>query len=182
MQEAAEVMILFKAFQCHYFCHDYGGSGSVREALMIQAGFPIEKILPFMYVRATARKMVEAKRPGGYNQRAYFTLDKARSLVLQAQCIKTAGILLPEYESSKDITEDLLALIEDKRQTPGGADVFLITRNAKLPDDFAHALNFACIGIWHVHNCYPDISKLATIKLAPEQQNFAEITAKAWGE
>jgi hypothetical protein len=182
VEEAREIMRLFKAFQCHYFCHDYGGSGSVREALMVQSGFPLEKILPFMYVRATIRKMVEAKRPGGFSQRAYYTIDKARSLVLQAQSLKTQAILLPEYASSKDITHDLLALIEDKSSRPSAADVFLITRNAKMPDDFAHALNFACVGIWHIHNCYPDLSKLAEIKLTRQQKNFAEPLTQSWEE
>jgi len=183
IEEAQEVMRLFKAFQCHYFCHDYGGSGSVREALMIQSGFPIEKILPFMYVRATVNKMVEAKRPGGFNQRAYYTVDKARSLVLQAQCIKTQAIQLFKYDSeSQEILHDLLALIEAKSERPGAADVFLITRNAKMPDDFAHALNFACIGIWHVHKAYPDLTKLTQIKLTPEQRNFADPVVQDWNE
>jgi len=179
-EEAAEVIRLFDAFQCHYFAHDYGGSGSVREALMVQAGFPLDKILPYMYVRATARKMVEAKKPGGFNQRPYFSLDKARSLVLQAQSIKSGVILLPEYESSKDITHDLLALIEEKHDMPQSADVYLIRRNAKMSDDFAHALNYACISIWHLHHCYPDLSKLEKFKLSPEQARFASPNITVW--
>jgi hypothetical protein len=81
--------------------------------------------------------------------------------------------LLPEYESSKDITHDLLALMEDRRDVPSGADIFLIRRNAKLIDDFAHALNYGCIAIWHAFQCYPDLSKLVAIKLTPQQMNFA---------
>jgi hypothetical protein len=180
MEEVVDIMRLFKAFQCHYFCHDYGGAGAVREALMIQAGFPIEKIFPFAYVRATSRKMVEMKRPGGHNQRAYFSLDKARSLVLQALCLKALRILLPEYETSKDVTEDLLALIEDKHAVPRGADIYLITSNPKMSDDFAHSLNFSCIGIWHIHRCYPDLSRVNDIKLTPEQANFANPSVKRW--
>lgn len=180
-EEAAALIRIFTSFQCHYFCHDYGGSGSVREALMIQAGLPMSKILPFMYVRASAKKMVEAKRPSGYNQRAYYTLDKARSLVLQAQCLKTGTIALPEYESSKDITHDLLALTEEKHDTLSAADMYLVVRNPKMSDDFAHALNYACIGIWNTHRCFPDLSKLNAIKLTPAQAaEFAEPDIQQW--
>ena len=180
MEEAQEIMRLFIAFQCHYFCHDYGGAGAVRETLMIQAGFPLTKIFPFVYVRATVKKMVEMKRPGGHNQRSHFSLDKARSLVLQAQCLKSQFVLLPEYETSKNVTEDLLALIEDKHAFPRGADIYLIGSNPKMSDDFAHSLNYACIGIWHLHRCYPDLSRINKIKLTPEQANFVNPEIKRW--
>lgn len=171
--EAKILIDVFKAFQCHMFAHDYGGAGAVRETLMIQAGLPMKVIVPFSYVRATVKKMVEVHKPSGHQQRTYYTLDKARSLVLQATAVKAGQILLPEYESSKNITHDLLALIEDRREAPGRADIFLVSRNAKMTDDFAHALNFGCIAIWHAFNCYPDLSRAMSIKLTPSQADFA---------
>jgi hypothetical protein len=116
--------------------------------------------------------MVEMHRPAGHQQRAYYTVDKARSLVLQATAVKAENIRLPEYNSSKTITHDLLSLIEDRREAPGRADIFLVTRNAKMTDDFAHALNFGCLAIWHTYNCYPDLSKAMSIKLTPSQADF----------
>ena len=172
-EEARELIDMFKAFQCHFFAHDFGGSGSVRETLMIQAGLPMQKIVPFMYVRASVKKMIEsAKIRGG--RRPYYTLDKARSLVLQAQCLKTQMIRLPDYDSSKAITHDLLALIEDKHDSPSGADIFLITRNPKMSDDFAHALNYGALAIWHIERCYPDLSKITKMKLTEDQKRFAQ--------
>ena len=172
-EEARQLMDMFRAFRCHLFCHDYGGAGAIRETLMIQAGLPINKIMPLLYVRASVKKMVEAKRPAGFSQRMYFTLDKARSLVLQATCIKAQQVLLPEYESSKNITHDLLALMEDRHELHGKADIFLVTRNPKMTDDFAHALNFGCIGLWHgLVKRYPDLSKQLNIKLTKDQANF----------
>ncbi len=170
--EARILLDVYKAFQCHMFTHDYGGAGSVRETLMIQAGLPMKNSLPFSYVRATVKKMVEMHRPSGHQQRTYYTLDKARSLVLQATALKGGQIHLPEYNSSKIITHDLLALKEDRRESPGRAEIFLVTRNAKMTDDFAHALNFACIAIWHTFNCYPDLSRALEIKLTPSQADF----------
>lgn len=173
--EEARVLIQeFSAFQCHAMAHDYGGAGSVRETLMIQAGLPINKIIPFMYVRASAKRMVELKRPGDGNPRVYYTLDKARSLVIQATGIKAGYILLPEHDSSKDITSDLLALIETRHDVPGRADVYLITRNPKMTDDFAHALNFSCVGIWHVYKCYPNFAKTLAFKMQPGDLNLMD--------
>jgi len=174
-EEAKILLDVFKAFRCFIFAHDFGGAGSVRETLMIQAGMPVDRIVPFVYVRASVKKMVEFRKPpDGSGGRGYYSLDKARSLVLQATAVKAQQVLLPEYESSKDITQDLLALMEDRHDSPGGSDIFLVRRNPKLIDDFAHALNFGCVALWHAFNCYPDLSKAMAIKLTPEQANFAE--------
>ena len=173
--EAKQLLLEFQAFRCHLFAHDFGGAGTVRETLMIQAGLPADRIIPFVYVRASVKKMVEFKRPkDGSGERPYYTLDKARSLVLQATALKSQVVLLPEYASSKEITEDLLALMEDRHDSPGGADIFLIRRNPKLIDDFAHALNYGCVAIWHAFKCYPDLSMAAAIKLTPQQATFAD--------
>ena len=150
---------------------------------MIQAGLPIPKIMGLMYVRASVKKMVEAMRPSGHNQRTYYTLDKARSLVLQATCIKAQHILFPEYESSKEITHDLLALMEARKELAGKADIFLVARNPKMTDDFCHALNFGCIGMWHVlMKRYPDLSRHMNIKLTKEQANFVHPPSPTWQE
>ena len=163
--EEADILLKeFSAFQCHMMAHDYGGAGSVRETLMVQAGLPLTKIAPFLYVRASSKRMVEVKKPGDGNPRTYYTLDKSRSLVLQATGVKAGQILLPEYESAKNLTSDLLALIETRHDVPGRSDVYLITRNPKMTDDFAHALNFSTVGIWHVFKCYPDFSKTLAFK------------------
>ena len=174
--EEAKVLIdVFKAFRCFLFAHDFGGAGSIRETLMVQAGIPLDRIMPFVYVRASTKKMVELKRPpAGSGERSYYSLDKARSLVLQATAIKAEAVLLPEYNSSKDITHDLLALMEDRHDSPGGADIFLVRRNPKMIDDFAHSLNYGCVAIWHAFNCYPDLAKVRAIKLTPQQANFAD--------
>lgn len=174
-EEAQQLITIFKAFRCHLFAHDFGGAGTVRETLMVQAGLPVDRIVPFVYVRASVKKMVEFKKPKpGSGERPYYTLDKARSLVLQATALKSQTVLLPEYNSSKNITHDLLALMEDRHDSPGGADIFLIRRNPKMIDDFAHALNYGCVALWHAFKCYPDLSRATAIKLTPQQANFAD--------
>lgn len=180
-EEARELLRIFRGAGCHYLAHDYGGSGSVRETLMIQAGLPVESIINFSYVRATARHIVHYNQPHGNEMRGYWALDKARSLVLQATCIKSEQVLLPEYESSKDITHDLLNLYEDKHDLPAGADIYLIRRKPKTTDDFAHSLNFAAMAIYHTQQLYPDLSAVQGLKLSQEQLSFAE-PPNAWRE
>jgi hypothetical protein len=173
-QEAKRLLEIFRESGCHYFAHDFGGSGSVRETLMIQAGLPPDRIIGFEYVRAHARDMVYYRKPHPGEMRGRWMLDKARSLVLQAVCVKSKTILLPHYDSSKLVTHDMLALMEDKHEMPKASDMYLIRRVPKQSDDFAHALNYACVAIWHATQKYPDLSSIQGIKLTEEQLNLAE--------
>ena len=172
-EEARRIMEVYRDAACHFLAHDYGGSGSVRETLIIQAGIPIDRILNFVYVRATTRNIVYYNMPVRNELRGYYSLDKARSLVLQATVLKAGAAWLPEYESSKDITHDLLNLMEDKHEMPSGSDVFLVRKRPKSTDDFAHAFNYALMGIYHTEQAYPDLSMLQGIKLTEEQLRLA---------
>lgn len=173
-EEAQKLLYLFTQASCNFFAHDFGGAGSVRETLMIQAGLPLERIIGFMYTRAAARDhMIAYKPPVQGELRGYYSLDKARSLVLQAACLKSGAILLPEYESSHLVTRDLLALMEDKQDSRTSSDIYLIRRQPKMSDDFAHVLNFGSCAIWHTEQNYPDLSLLKEIKLSAEQLSIA---------
>jgi hypothetical protein len=180
-QEAKELLNLFREGACHWFAHDFGGAGSVRETLMIQAGLPLKNILGFSYVKAsTNRNMVVYHPPAIGEIRGYHSLDKSRSLVLQAVCVKGKMISLPEYESSKNITHDMLALMEDKHEMPGGSDIYLIRRQPKMSDDFAHSLNFGSIAIWHTEQRYPDLSAIQGYKLSQAQLDIAAPQNPTW--
>lgn len=177
--EARRIMYIFREAGCMFFAHDYGGSGSVRETLMVQSGLPLDIIVPFMYTHSASRNIVVYNAPGHGEFRGYYSLDKTRSLVLQAMCIKSKLIVLPEYESSKSVTRDFLALVEDKREMPRGPDVMLIKRIPKQSDDFAHALNYATCALWHRYELWPDLSAVQGLKLSEEQLNFAN-PPNAW--
>jgi len=174
-EEAKRLLTIFRDAGCHWFCHDYCGAGAVRETLMLQAGLPMNRIMNFLYTgrAAVTRDLVVYNKPHPGEVRGWWSVDKSRSLVLQATALKAGSILLPEYESTKSITNDFLALYEDKHEFPGGSDTYFIRRNPKMTDDFAHALNYACLGIWHSEQNYPDLSAAKAIKLTEEQLNFA---------
>lgn len=173
-EEARRMLWLFTEAGCQFFAHDFGGAGAVRETLMIQAGIPLERIVPIMYVRSVTRDILTYHPPPLGEIRGYYKLDKARSLVLQAICVKSGTILLPEYESAKNLTSDFLSLIEEKREMAAGSDIYLIRRIPKQPDDLAHSINFGCCALWHYCRQWPDISKVERFKLTEEQLNLAE--------
>lgn len=179
-EEVRELLYLFREGACHWLAHDRCGAGAVREAMMIQAGMPVQRIIGLNYVRASTRDMVTYVPPYAGELRGYHSLDKARSLVLQAICIKSGIVLLPEYESSKDVTHDLLALMEDKHDSLGAGDIYLIRRQPKMPDDFANALNYGCIAIWHSEQQYPDLSAVRAIKLTQSQLDIAAPQNPTW--
>lgn len=178
--EIRAILTYFRGAGCHYLAHDYGGSGALRETMLIQAGLPMDRVIGFSYVYSPSRHIVHYNPPVQSELRGYYALDKPRSLVMQALCIKSGVLMLPDYESSKSATHDLLALMEDKHEAPRGPDVYLIRRQPKMPDDFAHALNFACMGIWHTERCYPDLSLVQNVKMSQTQMNFAKPPEPSW--
>lgn len=163
----------FRMSGAQFFAHDYGGSGDVREAMLIQAGLPVDRIVGLLYTHSPTRHIIHHRPPQLGEIRGYHALDKTRSLVLQASCLKGGLISLPEYESSKQCTHDMLNLIEERREMPSAGDICLIRRRPKTSDDFAHALNFGSILIWHKEQNWPDISAANNFKLTEEQFRFA---------
>jgi len=138
------------------FCHDYGGAGSVRETIMIQAGLPVEQVVGCQYVRAPQAKMMDYKEHGG---RGYWSVDKARSLILLCQAIKAGFVGLPAWQSARARLTDFLALMEDTVERPGSSGIVRVIRKPGAPDDCAHAINFAALGLWHRHG-YPNFHEI----------------------
>jgi len=146
-----------KTLQIHHVAHDYGGSGSARETLLLQAGLPAHKLIPFNYVGSLAKDMIVFHDSTDECSRRYYSLDKSKSLVLLVTCLKTGFVLFPKYDVCKNVVDDFLALYEEKREMMHRSDQYLIRRSAHLPDDFVHAVNFASAGLWHVSQEYPNI-------------------------
>ena len=169
-EEARRLLNYFRAFRCSLFGHDFCGAGAIRETLMLQAGMPILQIFPAAYVRATAADMVTYKPPTEYNSRFHYSVDKARSLVLICQLIKHGFIHFPNYESWKDLSEDMLALAEDRHTMAAGSDIYLVTRKANRSDDFMNAVNYAALAFWHAQQRYPQLAEKLGIRLTAEQE------------
>lgn len=157
IEEVKEILEIVKHLQITYVAHDYGGSGSSRESLLVQAGLPIGMLVPFNYVGSISRDMITFHDSTPECSRRYYSLDKSKSLVMLITCLKVGFVAFPKYECCRNVVDDFLALIEEKRESPSRSDIYLIRRNAQLPDDFVHSVNFASAALWHVNQEYPNI-------------------------
>lgn len=141
-------------------CHDYGGAGSVRETLLVQSGLPLHNVCGCQYVHAPQQKMMEFKQKGA---RGYYALDKARSLIFLATAIKAGFVGFPSWLTCRARISDFLALMEDMLERPGGANIIRVIRKPGVPDDVAHAVNFAACGLWHRHG-YPNFKDILSLE------------------
>lgn len=173
VEEVRRILEVFSLFQCHYLAHDFGGSGSVHETLILQSGFPMDRVVPFSYTGSAGKTLIGHHPPEVNSSRHYYSLNKTWSLVLLCTMIKTKHLLFPEYQSSKDLLEDFLHIYEHKTETTKG-DVLLIRRSPKLSDDFVHSTNFAACAHYHTTQHYPDFARSFNLTLSDEQMNVAQ--------
>jgi len=155
LEEIKYIMQLFNQFKCRLFAHDFGGSGATRETLIVQAGMNPNNIMPILYTGNSTKNYIVFHAANDTQPRNYWSAHKSRSLMTVCMALKEKLILLPDYEHYKDITGDLLALMENKIERPGSSDVLTIVRQPKMHDDFSHSLNYACMANWHSTGSWP---------------------------
>lgn len=158
-EEARILMDYSHIFNITYLAHDFTGAGMIREATMVQKGFTNAQIIPFQLVFAPANKNVISYYHPATGGRECWNIDKTRSLMLLFELIKRRKVTLPDWSKCKDILSDLLAIIQETRETPRGSEFTIMLKKPKLTDDFAHALNFACSAIWHIKGVYPSLAE-----------------------
>lgn len=165
LAEAKECMRYSNLFNCDLVAHDYTGAGTVRETVMVQAGFVLDRIMAMRLCRSAAQDLCVYKPPTAINHRAHYSLDKTRSLLYTCQAIKLMQVKFFQYDwQSQDnpgLIADFLALVENKADSRTGSDIYTITRNVLLPDDFAQAVNIGCAALWHVNQAWPNFAQLA---------------------
>jgi len=175
LEEARQVLRVFNAFECSHLAHDYNGAGSLRETFVIQAGLPYAKIAPIVYTRSAAKDIMVYHKSEFQHHRDYWLLDKARALQLVCQCFKLRWLRSFKYDKvSKDnpgLLCDFLSLTENKVEMPRGPDIYMIQRSPHSPDDFAHAVTYACATIWHTSRAWPNLAMIAKLQLSAEQMN-----------
>jgi hypothetical protein len=171
--EAKMIAEYANMFQVAYIAHDYTGAGYLRESLMCQAGIPPGQIMPFTYVCAPTKNVITYNQ-GSANTRTSWSMDKARSLMVICAMIKARKVTLPDWEHAQNVLGDLLALQENPKELERGNILFLITAKPKTPDDFAHALNYACSCIWHSKQAYPNLAEAAKFEITADQLAMAD--------
>lgn len=183
LQEAVECMKWCDKFGCEFVAHDYTGAGTVRETVMVQAGFNLDRVLAVRLVRSATQDLMVFKEPTPINHRAHYSLDKTRSLLYTCQAIKLKQIRFFQYDwvsqDSPGIISDFLALVENKTESRLGGDIYTITRNTLLTDDFAQAVNIGASACWHISQAWPNFAQLAGIN---RKAHAAEQVTDNWDD
>ena len=176
-----------RVFQCHLVAHDYTGAGVVRETVMVQAGFDLNRVMPIQYVRAAAANLMRYVPPTELHNRGHYRLDKTRSLLYTFQALKLKLLRTFAYDYINDentgLISDFLSLIEEKTESRLAGDIYTITRNPMLTDDFAQAVNIGCAALWHANNAWPNYAEAAAIgRVTHSQIMAAGSTDYGWRE
>jgi len=133
LREARIALNLSAAFNCIAIAHDYSGAGALRETFIVQAGYPLARIIPCSYVRAAAGTIMKHVPPTMQRPREYWQIDKTRSLQLTCQQIKNGGLRFFEYDyvdsDDEGLLRDFLALVEEKQDSRFGVDTYAIIRD-----------------------------------------------------
>lgn len=172
VQEARLVLGIIAKFQCSHLVHDYTGAGSVRETVIVQAGFPLARIVPIAYTGPARGNILHFKPATEIHPRDHWTCDKARSLNMTCQLIKSRGLLFFRYDykgsANPGLLNDFLALIEDKKDSRTGRDVYTIMRDPNRPDDFAQATNIGVMALCQMAGKWPDLADYENIQISEE--------------
>lgn len=178
LAEARECMKYSQLFKCDLLAHDYTGAGTVRETVMVQAGANLDRVMAMRLVRSAAQDFILFKPPTPFNHRAHYSLDKTRSLLYTCQAIKLGQVRFFEYDweslEQPGLIADFLALTENKTESRIGGDIYTITRNTLLSDDFAQAVNIGCAALWHVNDAVPNFAELAGVARLSAKAEAAE--------
>ena len=160
LEEAERVIALAVAFQAGIIAHDATGAGRIREELLIQASQGQRLlVVPFSYVWAPRQDIIK-HHPEAPGFRAYYSLDKTRSLALTIAAIQAKQITLPTWASCGDLLSDFLSLAEDIRDDRAGSQMRVIVRTGAHPDDTAHAINLGANALWYINRCIPSLGSL----------------------
>jgi hypothetical protein len=84
-----------------------------------------------------------------------------------------------DYKSTDDpgLIHDFLALTEQKTETRVGSDMYTITRNPHLSDDFAQAVNIGACGLWYTTNSWPNFNMPSKFVMSDEMEKSLNPTA-----
>lgn len=184
LREAMEIAHWMQLFRCDILAHDYTGAGTVRETVLVQAGLPLERVMPFHLLRTARQSLIRYVPPTPIHNRGHYVLDKARSLLYTVQAIKLGLTTFFQWddqgEENRGLIYDFLALVEQKEESRLAGDIYSITAPT-LSDDFAQAVNFAHHAGWHTTRNYPNFAQAADrMNLSLRQRRLAGDEEFGW--
>ena len=161
-QEALLIKQIAQQFKVDLVADDYCGAGEAKEVILLQTGFPYEKLMPIAYIPSRVSKMMEYVPAEDKVSRPYVKVARTKSLTIMAALVNNGYYTFPKFEAwdVKEYPNNLLSLVQEKRDSTRGPASYFITHKANRADDLAHAINYASIGYWFVTKNTPDFSKL----------------------
>lgn len=170
--EAQLVLDTINRFQCSHLVYDYSGAGSAQMALIQQSGIPADRLIPIRYHGAASKSLMVYHPPRPDHQRAWFSLDRSRSLAMTCAAIRLGLLCFFQYDwkSTEDpgLLHDFLALLEEKVTSLRETDVYYITSAPNTSDDFAQAVNIGACALWYLHRDWPDLAAAARFSAPAE--------------
>lgn len=155
-------------FQCSHIVHDYSNAGEGRLVLFYQAGIPPSNIINMRY-HGLGHNRMNFHEPTDDNPHAWYSLDKAQTLVTTCLCIKYGLVRFFQYDYRKaddaGLLHDFLALIEEKVDSRLATDVYTIVRNPNASDDFAHSVNYGACALWWMSGRWPNVAAAAKFEI-----------------
>jgi hypothetical protein len=154
-QEAEMVKDAAADARVNWVAHDFTGAGDVRETLLRNFGWPIERIIPFsLTVMGPNNPIVSYTPAGTTGVRSSYKLDKPRSLLLLCELIRRQKVLLPQYEGAREMLEDFFHIYHETVDSPRGK-TSLVRRLTGTTDDVVMAINNAVMALYHTTESWP---------------------------
>jgi hypothetical protein len=182
--EALEIRKIAALWRADFIVHDYTGAGAVRETVLVQKGFPIDRLMPIAYVRSASANIINHVPPNEAHGRHHYRADKTRSLLFTCTAVRSGLINFFKYDYVSDedrgLLRDFTALIEDKSKTRLGSDIYRIDSANDMSDDFAQAVNIGAVALWHHNQAWPDFSGIAQARLTSDQMEAATGVEHGW--
>ena len=162
--EANIIMSWIRGANANAFAFDNGGAGFVRTEIMKHQGLlnvPGISVVPIMYSGPRGGDIMTISKAVREYDFTYFNLEKSRSLAMCIAAIKQQRLRFPRFthDDPDAYVRDFLALREDPRTTRSNDTVLIIIKKPGAPDDFSHAVNFACNQIYDRFGAYLPIGK-----------------------
>lgn len=182
---ADNIMSIVNRVSPDVIAYDAGGAGFVYRQILSDAGMEESLTIPFKYSSPSSGDVIRFHKGNRDDNSYYYSIDKSRSLAVIIEAVKNAAVTVPWFEESDPdpVPMELLSLVEQPKETASGGIIYLIGRKSSAPDDFAHALNFACSAIWDHFRSYPKLGVRYDIHDDDDESNGVhKIESDVWGD
>lgn len=182
MPKRAEAQIIYticKAVNPLIFAHDDASVGDVCEEMLVALGLPQNRIMPMTYVGQTGGLMMAPSKASDTKPKVVWSVDKARSLLHYVEAVKNGKIAFFDKSiqglGARELLLDLthLKIEEVKNINFTKSEAIIIGREAGQSDDFAHACNFASLGLWSMFG-WPALESKLTFKTVQDLSTYVE--------